>query len=74
MTWEAERLPQKLSTAAETITAVVLPAAEMMEPMDGDKMNWAMKTMEETSATSVPRPRCWVDDCLSPFSSSANCW
>jgi len=32
-------LPQKLSTAAEMMTAVVLPAAEMMEPIDDDRMN-----------------------------------
>ena len=32
-------LPQKLKTAADTMTAVVLPAAEMMEPIEDDRMN-----------------------------------
>lgn len=39
MTCEAAILPQKLRTAAETMTAVVLPAAEMMEPIDDERMN-----------------------------------
>lgn len=39
MTWDADRLPQKLRTDAATMTAVVLPAAEMMEPMDDERMN-----------------------------------
>lgn len=55
-------LPQKLSTAAATTTAVVLPTAEMIEPMELDKMNWARKTMDDTRATSVPRPRGCVDE------------
>lgn len=72
MTWEADTLPQKLSTAADTMTAVVLPEAEMMEPIDEDRMNCAKKTMLDTSATSVPRPRTVVEDWRVPLASSAN--
>lgn len=72
MTWEADMLPQKLSTAAETTTAVVLPAAETMEPMVDDRMNWARKTMLETRATSVPNPRTVVDDWRVPDASTEN--
>ena len=32
-------LPQKLSTAAETMTVVVLPTADTMEPMELDRIN-----------------------------------
>ena len=72
MTWEADMLPQKLNTAAETTTAVVLPAAETMEPIDEDRINWAKKTMLDTRATSVPRPRTVVEDWRVPLASSEN--
>ena len=72
MTWEADMLPQKLNTAAETTTAVVLPAAEMMEPIDEERINWAKKTMLDTRATSVPRPRTVVEDWRVPLASSEN--
>lgn len=32
-------LPQKLRTAADTMTAVVLPVAEMIEPIEDERMN-----------------------------------
>lgn len=72
MTWEADMLPQKLKTAADTMTAVVLPAAEMIEPIEDDRMNWAKKTIEDTRATSVPRPRTVVEHWRVPLASSAN--
>lgn len=39
MTWDAAMDPQKLNTAAETITAVVLPTAEIMDPIELERMN-----------------------------------
>lgn len=54
------------------MTAVVLPAAEMMEPIDEERMNWAKKTIEDTRATSVPRPRTVVEHWRVPLASSAN--
>jgi hypothetical protein len=54
------------------MTAVVLPAAEMIEPIEDERMNWAKKTMEDTRATSVPRPRTVVEHWRVPLASSAN--
>jgi hypothetical protein len=52
----AEMAPQKLSTEAETMTAVVELTALMIFPTDNDKMNWARKTILLTIPTSVPIP------------------
>lgn len=51
--------PHVAKTLAAQTTAVVEPTAETMEPMHKDRMNWAKNTMDDTMATSVPRPRTW---------------
>ena len=56
MTNEAETEPQKLNTEAATMTAVVDWKAEMMLPIEIDRINWARKTMLLTMPTSVPIP------------------
>ena len=48
VTKRAEQLPQKLKTEAATITAVVVPAALIIEPIDRDKMNCARNTILES--------------------------
>lgn len=57
--------PKNASALATLTTAVVVPAAVTIVPMHIDSMNCARKTILETRATSVPRPRI----CLETFSS-----
>lgn len=59
MTCVAVKAPQAASRLAAHTTAVVDPTAEMIEPMHEERMNCARKTMDDTMATSVPRPLTW---------------
>ena len=53
VTKRAEQLPQKLKTEAATITAVVVPAALIIEPIDRDKMNCARNTILKITTTKI---------------------
>ena len=52
MTNDAEMAPQKLSTEAAMITAVVELTACIIDPIVRDKMNWAKNTIVLTIPTN----------------------
>lgn len=49
--------PQNENMLAALTIAVVVPDMLTMVPMNMDRMNWAKKTILDTIATSVPKPR-----------------
>lgn len=53
----AEMAPQAARVLATYTTAVVVPDLLTIVPRQQESRNWAKNTMEETIATSVPRPR-----------------
>lgn len=53
--------PKNARVVATLTTAVVVPDRLTMVPMHIESMNWARNTMLETMATSVPRPRIWLE-------------
>lgn len=53
----AETAPQAARVLATQTTAVVVPDWLTIVPRQQESKNCARKTMEETIATSVPRPR-----------------
>lgn len=68
----AEMALMKARKLATTTTAVVVPDRVTMLPMHMERMNWAMKTMLETTATSVPSPRIWPPVSALPSAESPN--
>lgn len=65
--------PKNASALATLTTAVVVPVAVTMVPMHIDSINCAKKTILDTSATSVPRPRIWLETFPSPSWVVSNC-
>lgn len=57
MIWVAKKAPHAASVLATQTTAVVVPDQLTMVPKQHESKNWARKTMDDTMATSVPRPR-----------------
>lgn len=68
----ADNAPQAAKELATPTTAVVVPDKLTMDPRPHERINCAKNTIEETIATSVPKPRTSPLCIASPSALTAN--